>query len=196
MLQQTLSLKIHYIYIVILLVLLGCEDESTKSHKPSIANHAFIESLSLLDIEGNTQKVTLSKQKLTLHNSYQPIIIIHLFKTLSIDTQYQLKVFSTLQLTFKEDIFILSVFTGDDANIKDLQSFIKKYTIGHFIAVKHKTHDFQNILYQSLHFSDRHSQPSSILYANSHYVSEYTGTIPIEMMRYTIRQEIKKLKVK
>lgn len=175
--------------------LLGCKDENTTNTKPSTTNVPLIESLSLIDSQGYTQKVTLSNHRLTLHNSYQPIIIVNIFNTLSIETQYQLKILSALQMEFQEDIFVLSLFTGDSPTKKNLHSFLSKNDIGHFVALEQKKQPFQTILYKSLAFNTL-ALPVSIIYTNSHYVARYTGAIPIEMMRYVILEEIKKLKVK
>jgi len=156
----------------------------------------MLESLSLVDAQGYTQKVTLSKHKLTLHDNYQPIIIINIFNTFSTQATYQLKILSALQTEFSEDIFVLSLFTGDTDKIKHFQSLLQQNDVEHFVAIAQKKHPFETILYQSLNLQTPLTLPLTIFYTNSHYVTNYTGSIPIEMMRYAILQEIKKLKVK
>lgn len=169
----------------------GCGEEEDTTPAPQHVDNSLMETLTLINMDNITHKVTLSPKKLTFHDIDQPIVLINIYNNLSPETAYQLKALSSLQQKNPKDIFAVSLLIGDTINTATLQTFIKKNNILHYVSNDIENHTFTNILKESLFLNLDMSLPLTVLYTDGEYTIHYNNAIPIEMIRYDIQQALK-----
>jgi len=143
-------------------------------------------------VESNT--ITLSDQKISLHDNEKPIVMLNLFATWCPPCIGQIGYLNDLQKKHKKELVITGILTHDTIEKPALEEFMAKQQVNYFISHTEENDAFAQRLAAELQLDENFSIPLSVIYVDGEYFTHYEGSVPVEMIEYDIQQAKKQLK--
>ena len=138
-------------------------------------------------------KVTISDEKVILHENAKPIVLINLFATWCPPCVGQLAYLNDLQKKHEKDLFIVGVLTHDTIDEPQLKTFLIKNDLNYFISNSPYNDAFASLLASTLKKPENFDIPLTAIYVNGQYFTHYEGVVPVEMIEYDLKQAKKQL---
>lgn len=197
-LQKHFSKKVNFILLLILILSLfginSCQNKEENLENENIVLHtdtSLMETFTIINMQEQTHKMIISKEKMTIYDLEQPVVIVHIFDRLNASTRYQLRALDTLQQRYKNNLFVISLLIGESITTQKFIQLVKQEHLKHFISNDIENPTIVNILNKSLGLNTHKNLSRTLLYTDGEYTIHYEGATPIEMLEYNIKQAIK-----
>ena len=186
-------MKVKLLFIVFLLLQLGCESKSQKAKE-------------IFEVEGNSVLMKPTSHTLTTIDNKKidfkinnkiieskqlngKVVLINFFATWCQPCIEEIETFNKLQEKYRDDFLIISVLFKDSKTKEELKNFIKKHTIN-FIVTLGKGND---ILAKEL--DNVQMIPESFLYSPDGFLLEkFVGEVEEEKLENYIKQSMNSAK--
>jgi len=141
-------------------------------------------------------QVKLQEKDLIFDTPQKPIVLMQLFSTWCAPCIGEIKYLNALHTANQDDLFISALLTRDTIDAPTLQAFISTHQIEYTVFKSAPGYETAKEIALKLGYSELFPIPLLILYVNGKYYTHYEGSVPVEMVKYDIRQAQKKLKNK
>ncbi|MEA1954467.1 MAG: hypothetical protein U9O24_08760 [Campylobacterota bacterium] len=147
----------------------------------------------LSDLEQNTLQLTMTKKDIIFSQITQPIVIIHFFHTEDSPIFSEIPYLIDLQNAYKKDVFVLGVLMQENNSSKQGLLKLNNLKANYFISYSKSNRLLFNNVLKNFYLPPSTSTPMTLLYKNGTFMNHYEGAVPIEMLKHTIKQLLKKV---
>ncbi|WP_309497644.1 TlpA disulfide reductase family protein [Sulfurovum sp.] len=171
------------------------EVKSTSAVTINTSEETFIEpkknigdTFELLDTQKKTYTATVAEEGLILKNNEKSIVLLQLFATWCDPCLGEIAYLNDLQEIHEEDLFIAGVLTRDTIAPSTLNAFIKEHHINYKILQSDNNDALAEHIARELDIQGTFPIPLIVLYLDGEYYTHYEGSVPVEMVKYDIKQ--------
>jgi len=147
----------------------------------------------LLDTQKETCTATVTQGGLKFQNNAKPIVLLQLFATWCAPCVGEIAYLNDLQEANQEDLFVAGVLTRDAIDTSTLNAFTQKHHISYKILQSEGEDTLGRYIAQELNIKGTFPIPLIVIYVNGTYYTHYEGSVPVEMIKYDIKQAKKQL---
>lgn len=147
----------------------------------------------LTDIQGKKYQVKLEEKDLIFQTPKKPIVLLQLFSTWCAPCLGEINYLNDLHTSNQDDLFIAALLTRDTITKADLKTFIQTHKIQYTILESSPGVDTAQGIAQELGYTALFPIPLLILYVEGKYYTHYEGSVPVEMVKYDIKQAQRQL---
>lgn len=161
-------------------------------HTQTVKNHdnTFV----LLDIEEKSYTAELTQEGVIFPHNTKPIVLVQFFATWCAPCLGEIAYLNDLQEANKEDLFVTGILTRDNIDTPALQTFIKEHQINYMLLRNQTDDTLGGDIAQKLGIEGTYSIPLIVIYLEGKYYTHYEGSVPVEMIKYDIKQAKKNYK--
>lgn len=160
-------------------------------HPQPVKNHdnTFI----LLDIEEKSYTAKLTQKGLIFPHNTKPIVLVQFFATWCAPCLGEVAYLNDLQEANEEDLFVTGILTRDNIDTPSLHTFINEHQINYMLLRNQTDDTLGGDIAQKLGIEGTYSIPLIVIYLEGKYYTHYEGSVPVEMIKYDIKQAKKQL---
>lgn len=147
-----------------------------------------IDTLELHDVGQQTYTLNFKGKDFTIENHSKPIVLLQLFATWCAPCVGEIAYLNDLSETYNEDLFVAGILTRDPVTHNELNLFIDQHHINYKILRSQNDTILTSHFAQELNIQGILPLPFIILYVNGKYYTHYEGSVPVEMVKYDIKQ--------
>ena len=166
------------------------KDEETYTEPEKNISDTF----ELFDTKKETHTATVSKEGLIFQNNEKPIVLVQFFATWCAPCIGEIAYLNDLQVTNQEELFVVGVLTRDTIDTSALNTFEEEHHIKYKILQSEGDDTLGNSIAQELDIQGTFPIPLIVIYLNGKYYTHYEGSVPVEMVKYDIKQAKQQLK--
>ena len=148
----------------------------------------------LFDTKKEIYTARVTQGGLEFKNNTKPIVLVQLFATWCAPCIGEIAYLNDLQEANKEDLFVAGVLTRDTIDTSTLNTFIKEHHINYKILQNDEDDILGTYIAQKLDIQGTFPIPLIVIYVNGTYYTHYEGSVPVEMIKYDIKQAKQQLK--
>ena len=148
----------------------------------------------LLNTQKETYTATVTQGGLIFQNNTKPIVLVQLFATWCAPCVGEIAYLNDLQETDQEDLFVAGILTRDTIDTSALNAFTQKHHINYKILQSEDEDTLGRYIAQELNIQGTFPIPLIVIYVNGTYYTHYEGSVPVEMIKYDIKQAKQQLK--
>ncbi len=152
------------------------------------------DTVTLLDTQKGEYTAKVTHESLIFQNNTKPIVIVQLFATWCTPCIGEIAYLNDLQETYKEDIFVAGLLTRDEIDTATLNTFIEEHHINYKLLRSEDDNTLGTTIAQGLDIQGTFPIPLIVIYLNGKYYTHYEGSVPVEMIKYDIKQAQQQLK--
>ena len=142
----------------------------------------------LSDTQKEIYTAIVAKEGLIFQNNEKPIVLIQLFATWCTPCVGEIAYLNDLQEANQEDLFVAGVLTRDTIDTSTLNAFIVDHHINYKILQNEDDDTLGKYIAQELNIQGTFPIPLIVIYVNGKYYTHYEGSVPVEMIKYDIKQ--------
>ncbi len=170
------------------------DTESEYAPEPKIEIEKNVgDTFDLLDTQKETYTATVTQGGLKFQNNAKPIVLLQLFATWCAPCVGEIAYLNDLQEANQEDLFVAGVLTRDTIDTSTLNAFTQKHHISYKILQSEGEDTLGRYIAQELDIKGTFPIPLIVIYVNGTYYTHYEGSVPVEMIKYDIKQAKKQL---
>lgn len=140
------------------------------------------------DMTKEVHTATITQEGLKFQDNTKSIVLIQFFATWCDPCIGEIAYLNDLQELYHEDLFIASVLTRDTIETPELIAFKKDHHINYKILLSNKDDALAVHIAQELNIQNPIPIPLIVIYLGGKYYTHYEGSVPVEMLKYDIKQ--------
>lgn len=154
------------------------------------------DTFALLDTQKEEYTVKVTQESLIFQNNTKPIVMVQLFATWCTPCIGEIAYLNDLQEAYKKDLFVAGLLTRDTIDTSTLNTFIEEHHIHYKLLRSGDDNSLGTTIAQGLDIQGTFPIPLIVIYLNGKYYTHYEGSVPVEMIKYDIKQAQQQLQKK